>query len=681
MRRFIKQTIFFLVFLATVTVNAQTKLTDYNRSLGKSAATTFDPTLKPFYHGVASGDPLTDRVIIWTRITPDSGDFAPKTVNWFVATDTGFTNIVKKGDATTDFNKDYTVKVDVTGLTAGTTYYYAFRFNGTYSLTGRMKTVSTNANHLRFAVVSCNNYEAGYFNAFRKIAQRNDIDALIHLGDYIYEYEQRTYGDTLSGRFVEPNKEVISEGDYRARYSAYRLDADLRYVHQQQTFISIWDDHESANDSYEDGAENHQSNEGDWQTRKNISKKVYFEWMPIRDAVTNAIYRKISYGSLMDLIMLDTRLEGRSKPPVNFDDMDSPRRTILGNTQFDWFTNNLMNSTAKWKVVGNQIIFSDVNVGFAAVNAMGQPAITDINAIRAVENLFIDNWESYPTERDAIMDTLKNKGINNTIFLTGDSHASWAFDLNKEPVVYPNPLTANLPTPSTSYVGATGTGSVGVEFATPSISSANFDEAVGTAASAGFESVINNPIPVGPPFGSVVYNPHLKYVDLDRHGYFILDLKDDSAQADYFYIDSLRVPSNIESFGKGVVTTNNSNRITNVSNTTSVGKNKQDIAAPLMPLTQITSVKLTNAQAIVLSAYPNPAYEMININYALNTDLNIEFALIDGKGTVVSSHNLGKQNAGIYTYSFDVSNLSKGVYFYNVMVDGKALSTGKFLKN
>lgn len=681
MKKQLQYAILLIATFAALTATAQTRLTDYNRSLGKTGALTFDPALKPFYHGVASGDPLTDKVIIWTRITPDSGDLAPKTVIWIVATDTAFQNIVKSGNVTTDNSKDYTIKVDVTGLTAATTYYYVFKYNGVYSLTGRMKTTTNTANHLRFAVVSCNNYEAGYFNGFKKIAQRNDIDAIIHLGDYIYEYAPKGYGDSLNGRFVEPKNEILSEGDYRTRYSVYRLDADLRFAHQQQTFISIWDDHESTNDSYKDGAENHQPNEGDWETRKNIAKKVYFEWMPIRDASANTIYRKISYGSMLDLIMLDTRLEGRSKPPVNFDDVDMPMRTILGTTQYNWFINNISTSTAKWKVIGNQIIFSDLNVGFGAVDSLGKPAITNINAIRNVENLFIDNWESYPTERNAIMDTLKNKSVNNTIFITGDSHASWGFDLNKKPVVYPNTALFNLPTPSPSYTPATGAGSVGVEFATPSISSANFDEAVGTATAAGFETAINNPIPIGPPLGNVSYNPHLKYVDLDRHGYFILDLKDDSAQADYYYVDTLRISSNNESFGKGVVTANNSNRITRVSNTMATGKSKQEIPAPTMPISRITSVKNVNNNAIVISAYPNPTNDVLNINYALNNKATVEISLFDIKGSKVNGYKIGSQNAGIYTYSFDVNALAKGIYFYKISIDGTSISSGKFVKN
>ncbi len=673
-----------MVFLLLVTgkLTAQSKIIDYNRNLGQSEKMVFNPELKPFYHGVASGDPLTDRVIIWTRITPDSGVSALKNVNWQVATDSLFKSVVKSGIFTTYSSIDYTVKVDVTGLQPGTTYYYAFSYQGTYSLTGRMRTASNNANHLRFAVVSCNNYEAGFFNGFKKIGQRNDIDAVIHLGDYIYEYQPKGYGDSLTGRFVEPAKEIVTLDDYRTRYSVYRLDQDLRYAHQQQTFISIWDDHESTNDSYKDGAENHQSNEGDWQTRKEISKRVYFEWMPIREESSNSIYRKISYGSMLDLIMLDTRLEGRVKPPTNFDDIDIPARTMLGKTQYNWFINNLKTSTAKWKVIGNQVLFSDMNVGFGAVNSQGQPAITDINAIRAVENLFVDNWDSYPTERNSIMDTIKNRNIKNTIFLTGDSHASWSFDLTKKPANYPNAATANLPTPSSTYNPTNGNGSVGVEFATPSITSANFDEAIGKATTAQFEYLINNPVPVGPPFGSVVYNPHLKYVDLDRHGYFILDLKDDSAQADYFYVDTLRISSNKEKFGRGVVTANNSNRITRLSSFASIGKSKQDGQAPTKPQSKATGVKeLNSIEAIIIGAYPIPAFNVLNINYAINKSGVTEIAIFDVNGKTIGTERIGFQPSGVYTYSFDVSKFPTGVYFFNLILDGRIVNNGKYIKS
>ena len=521
-----------------------------SRNSAKTTKTTqlvFDPALRPFYHGVASGDPSTTSVIIWTRVTPDSVSQYAITGDYQVATDTSFSNVITSGQFTADTSADYTVKIEVTNLAAGATVYYKFNALGQSSLIGRAKTLpTTNVNHLKFAIVSCSNYEGGYFNAYRKISELNDLDAVVHLGDYIYEYGQGAYGINLPNRTNEPSTEILVLSDYRTRYSLYRLDKDLIRLHQQHTFINIWDDHESANDSYIDGAENHQSGEGDWNDRKSTSKKVYFEWMPIRNNNTDSIYRTISYGNLCDLIMLDTRLEGRVQPPANFDDADpiGNPRTIISNNQMNWLAENLHDTTSRWKVLGNQVLYSIFNVGFAGGFTDGTPDPTNIDSIRAAENLFIDNWESYPTQRHAVLDTIKTNGINNVVFVTGDSHCSWAFDIPDTAVNYPNPASFYLPTPKaynsttmSGYNAATQEGSWAVEYATPSISSPNFDESVGAATTAQFEFAMNNPIPLIP--GNPVYNPHLRYVDLDRHGYFILDVKQDSVHADFYYVDQI----------------------------------------------------------------------------------------------------------------------------------------------
>ena len=212
----------------------------------------FDPALAPFYHGVASGDPLSDRVIIWTRVTTDAN---AAEVTWRVATDTALANIVAQGIETTDASKDFTVKVDVTGLDAGTTYYYAFETEGSFSIIGRTKTAPAGeVNQLKFVLVSCSNYTQGYFNVYEEIAKRNDLDAVFHVGDYIYEYGEGVFTDpTLTERKHFPSTEIIVLEDYRARYGQYRLDPGLRKVHQQHPFIVTWDDHEVTNDTYNEG--------------------------------------------------------------------------------------------------------------------------------------------------------------------------------------------------------------------------------------------------------------------------------------------------------------------------------------------------------------------------------------------------------------------------------------------
>ncbi len=665
-----KKLFFIIIFIgACVITNAQSdNVIGFRR---KSGGLPYNPLLKPFYHGVASGDPLPDGVIIWTRVTPDAPN-ETITVEWQMATDTGIAAVVKSGTITTDSTKDFTVKVDVSGLSPATTYYYVFKAKGIYSTIGRARTAPMgNASHLRFGVVSCNNYEAGFFNSFNSLSVRNDIDAVIHLGDYIYEYAAKQYGDSTTSRFVQPENEAVTEADYRTRYSMYRLDADLQRAHQQHTFISIWDDHESANDSYKDGAQNHQTGEGDWQTRRAISRKVYFEWMPIRNDVDNKVYRTIKYGDMADLILLDARLEGRTKPPANFDDPDIPQRAMLGTAQYQWFINELKTSSAKWKVVGNQVLFSDLNVGFSARNSQGFPSPSDINAIREVERVFINTWESYPTERDAIIDTIEQGGIKNVVILTGDSHMSWAFDVTKQPAIYPNPQANNYASPSPTYIASTGQGSVAVEFCVPSISSANMDERVGVPVAAQFEQWVSNPISF---LNNSHYNPHLKYADVDRHGYFILDLKDDTAQAGYYYADKINTPTTVENFGKTALTVTNTGRV-QVSANAPLPKTKQEIPAPAKLPLPVAVQGVENA--VVFYAYPNPASNTFTLQYGVikNGVVKITVYTVDGKAV---SHWQQQQGAGLYNFTLSVTGLAEGLYTYVIESDGE-VATGKFL--
>lgn len=248
-----------------------------------------------------------------------------------MATDPGLTEIVAKGRVNATADRDWCVKVDVTRLQPGTTYYYDFTSGGRTSITGRTRTAPAGAaERLRFAVVSCSNYPEGYFNAYRNIADRHDLDAVIHLGDYVYEYGEA--GEL--GRATDPPHEMVTLADYRARYAQYRLDPDLRAAHQQHPFIAVWDDHESTNNSWYGGADNHDPGEGDWFERKAVSARVYDEWMPIRlpdSAQPLKIWRHLPYGELADLVMLDTRLWGRDQQPGMFDGTtDDPARTMLG---------------------------------------------------------------------------------------------------------------------------------------------------------------------------------------------------------------------------------------------------------------------------------------------------------------------------------------------------------------
>lgn len=461
-------------------------------------ASLYDSTLKPFYHGVASGDPLADRVIIWTRVTPEKMD-SRINVKWEIAEDPNFTSIYKSDTISTYPNRDYTVKVDVDGLQPDHVYYYRFNALEKNSITGRTKTTPINAvDSLQFAVVSCSNWEWGYFNAYDQIANRPILDAVVHLGDYIYEYQVGRYGDTTIGRFNLPAHEIITLQDYRTRYSQYRTDEGSRRVHQLHPFITVWDDHEIANNSYVEGAQNHQPEEGDYNARKLAAKQAYYEWLPIRES--QSLYRSISFGPLADLIMLDERLAGRTKQADSLGDPSytDEASSMLGKDQLQWFKNELSNSRATWKLVGNQVIFSDI----------------DLSEVLPAMPRNLDSWDGYPIEKETIKNHIISNRIRDVVFLTGDTHASWAFE-----------VATNV---KDSYNPQTSSGAFAIEFGTPSISAANSDE--------------RNPVDKVKESESNLMrtNPHIKYTNNRDHGYLILTLTPSLVVADWYYVETLR---------------------------------------------------------------------------------------------------------------------------------------------
>ncbi len=580
----------------------------------------------PFYHGVASGDPLDDAVIIWTRVTPPVDQVV--SVNWEVADAIDFANIVKSGQLNTDMTKDYTAKVDVTGLASGTTYYYRFTALGETSIMGRTKTLqSTNVDHIKIGVVSCNNYQSGYFTSFRELSKRNDIDVVVHLGDFIYEYETGGYGyygDTM--RSHVPNTEILDISDYRTRYSHYRLDADLQEVMRQHPFVHIWDDHEVANDSWKDGAGNHDPvTEGAYADRKNWATQAFFEWAPLRDNATNTVYRNLKFGNLMDLVMLDTRHHARSIQVDSFNDPDrlDPNRVLLGPDQMSWFKGKLVDNSTTWKIIGNQIVFAPL-------------LLDNVEPVQAgARDLFLDVWNGYPTRRDTIIDHIKDNNIDNVVFLTGDVHISLGFDITQTP---DDPAT---------YDPATGTGSVAVEFVTPSISSDNYDEILGPIVT----QVLEGLFPAG--------NPHNKFFNFRKHGYIVLDVTPTKVQGDFYHIDDVRVPGNPENFTTGLYSDVNANFLT-VTNTPAPPKAIQEVPAP--PLTSTGNEEVPD-DVLLLSTYPNPTSDLVTINYALSAAGKIKINLMDINGRLVNNlfeHTLASGN---FILRFHMNDLPSGVYF------------------
>ncbi|MFV5363063.1 alkaline phosphatase D family protein [Acinetobacter oleivorans] len=513
-----------------------------------------------FLHGVASGDPLQDKVILWTRLTPVDLSARLK-VTWEIATDDQFKLNLKAGVVQTTKTDDFTVKVDATGLQADTIYYYRFHFGNKTSPVGQTKTLPVSTNKVSFAVCSCSNYPAGYFYVYREIAKQN-VDVVIHLGDYIYEYGSDGYatedaeklGRTLPS---DNNKEIIKLEDYRKRYALYRQDKDLQAAHQRHPFIVIWDDHELANDTWREGAENHQDNEGSFSDRKLAALQAYFEWMPIRP-VSNTdhlnIYRQFNFGSLVQLTMLDTRIIARDKQLEYKDymtavglnaqkfqaDLTDSKRTLMGHTQRDWLVDKLKQSTATWNLIGQQVLMSKMWIPAELLVSLGQitsggtspDALAKMNAqitelvtlklrleqgdptltvqekarVTTLVPYNLDAWDGYYAEREFVYDKLAefNKKI---IVLAGDTHNAW-----------------------TSYLYSQKGKYVGVELATSSVSSP------------GLEKYLSIPLDQLQKFefAFTTLIDELTYCNLNQRGYLVVTLDDTQVQSDWIFVDSIK---------------------------------------------------------------------------------------------------------------------------------------------
>jgi len=571
-----------------------------------------DTTLAPFYHGVASGDPTPGAVIIWTRVTPEIAGTITGT--WRMALDTNFTSIVQSGTFSTDSSRDYTVKIDVTGLSPNTWYYYEFTALGKNSLTGRTKTAPVGGiNQLRFAFVSCSNYPGGYFNAYDRIKDRNDVDAVLHLGDYIYEYATNI-GAPRTDQM--PSSEIIRLIDYRQRYSTHRLDPSTRKVHQQYPFITVWDDHETANNSYMNGAENHTTaSEGPWSLRKAAGQEAYDEWMPIRlpePGNPNKIWRKISYGNLVDLFMLDTRLYARTEQGVLADSL----RKLLGTEQMAWLETELKNSTAKWKVLGQQVMVGNLN------------PLWQLDGTGIILNN--DQWDGYQTERKKLYDIILNNNIQNVIVLTGDIHTAWAMD---------------LPYKQSTYNPNTGQGSVGVEFVCTSVTSGS------------------SPVPLDPIYGLVsTLLPHIKYVDLYKKGYGVLDLTESQAQGNFYAVKTVLSRDTNQTY-EGAWFTLPSTRWLKKATAQSVKLDPKQFPAPETPRTDVVSGIHTKAnELIMMSTYPNPFIDKIYMQFNLAANSNLEAKIYDLSGKLVKRVDFGFLTKGLYNKTIDLNDLARGAY-------------------
>ena len=442
-----------------------------------------------FRHGIASGDPLRDRVVLWTRATPGAPQETVD-VDWMIARDTRMTRLIARGRQRTSEERDYTVKIDAVALEPGTTYYYRFAARGAMSPIGRARTLPARpTRRVRLAIASCANLPFGFFNAYARIADRADLDAVVHLGDYIYPYANNSYQNRAEGdgrplgRVPMPDRAIATLDDYRTRYAQYREDPDLQAAHRQHAFIAVWDDHDPRSGG---GGDAHRA----------AARRAWREWMPVRESLDGEVrmYRQFAFGDLADLLMLDTRLEGRDPQALrtHIADLERPSRQMLGAGQEAWLYDTLRDSRAAgrpWQVLGQQVMF-----------APPVPAGTPSPAS--------DTWDGYRAARARVFDMAASAQVKHLLVLTGDAHSSWAYDLARHPFA------------RATYDPDTGRGAIGSEIVSPAVTS-----------------------PGGPAADKIpaleAAQPHLKYVLGHERGYVVLDLTPERLQADYWVVSSI----------------------------------------------------------------------------------------------------------------------------------------------
>ncbi|MFG3306142.1 alkaline phosphatase D family protein [Streptomyces wuyuanensis] len=501
-----------------------------------------------FLHGVASGDPLPDGVLLWTRVTPapdalpGSGKGPATEVGWEIAEDRSFTKVVAGGLTTATAATDHTVKVDVRGLIPATAYFFRFTSGGTVSATGRTRTApaaDAAAPGVRFGVVSCANWESGYFAAYRHLAARADLDAILHLGDYIYEYGTGGYpADKYVVRRHEPAHEITTLADYRTRHGKYKTDADLQALHAAHPLVAIWDDHEIANDAWAGGAENHTpGTEGDYAARAAAAKRAYFEWMPVRTSTEGTVYRRLRFGKLADLHLLDLRSFRSEQASVGSGKVDDPERTITGRAQLDWLKSGLASSDATWKLVGTSVMISPVAFGSVPAHLLG-PIAELLGLPKEGLAVNVDQWDGYTDDRKELLKHLTDRGIKNTVFLTGDIHMAWANDVPVKAATYPLSQSA------------------ATEFVVTSVSSDNLDDilrvAPGTVSLVAATAV-------------KAANRHVKWLDMDRHGYGVLDVTAERSQMDFYILSDKTRQDATASWARSYRTLNGTQKVERVN--------------------------------------------------------------------------------------------------------------------
>jgi alkaline phosphatase D len=495
--------------------------------LPAGAGLTQPLAVRGFTHNVASGEPGTDSMLLWTRYVPAATD-GEIILQAEVALDPAFTRIAAGGVARTGAYRDWTVKITVDGLKPGTRYWYRFVApDGSKSPVGRTKTLPEgDVRRFGLAVFSCSNMPLGWFNAYAHAAARPDLDLWMHVGDYIYEYGAGHEGDRqVPGRVVAPETEILAIADYRLRYACYRADPDLQRLHQVAPMVAMWDDHESANDSWEGGGQNHQpAKEGDWNVRRAAAMQVYREWMPVSEEP----WKAYQIGSLATLYRTESRLLSRTRPAgldavygapngdaaiAAFRDgvWQDPSATMLGTEQESWLFHGFKGQAGKsaWQLIGMGTILGRTVMPADAPSWL-RPEVTpkkaqsyrnDVRAAKLGLPMWMDRWDGYPAARARLLRAAQHADAD-LVMLSGDSHNAWAYSLRQD----------DRP--------------AGVEFAGHGVTSSGIEKDMGA-----------DPQTVAR--GFLKANPELAWADTSHRGYMMIDITSSRVTGEWLFMQTV----------------------------------------------------------------------------------------------------------------------------------------------
>ena len=442
-----------------------------------------------FTHGIASGDPDQESVLLWTRLVRE--DSTRAVVRWEVADDSSFATIVARGKGEALPENDYTVKVIAGGLDAGSEYFYRFSYEDTYSLTGRTRTLPRDTDRVRIGVANCSKYTGGYYHAYDALAEHDSLDAIIHVGDYIYENGPALPGGSYypafqaTGRQHDPPRHCVSLKDYRTRYAQYRSDPDLQKLHARYPMIAIWDDHEIAMNPLKKAPGEPAQTPEEFEQRKWNSIKAYHEWLPIRVEPFEPIYRSFQFGDIVNLMMLDIRVCCRQgKVTKTLESLQDTSRHIVGHKQLNWMFDEVLQHDAAWNIFGNQLLVSLKGMGW-------------------------ERWQGFPADRDRLLAFIEQEENRNFLFTTGNAHNPHHY------IVFNKDKTDTLLH----------------EVLPGSISSGN-----------NAEKAFYDPEVLAKEDKRLSKTENVLWYHQDSHGYLVIDATRERAKVDWYFVSSIRQP-------------------------------------------------------------------------------------------------------------------------------------------